>query len=119
MVSEMSEQMWIAFGLVGQLVFTGRFVVQWLSSEREKKSVVPVAFWYLSIAGGVVLLVYAVHRQDPVFMLGQSLGLFVYLRNLQLIHRNRAEAPPQLKIHSEETDAQQSGDDTRSYRKAA
>lgn len=119
MVSEMSEQMWIAFGLVGQLVFTGRFVVQWLSSEREKKSVVPVAFWYLSIAGGVVLLVYAMHRQDPVFMLGQSLGLFVYLRNLQLIHRNRSEARPQLKIHSEETDAQQSGEAKAAHRKAA
>ncbi|MEI7700288.1 MAG: lipid-A-disaccharide synthase N-terminal domain-containing protein [Planctomycetia bacterium] len=115
----MSEKMWIAFGLVGQLVFTGRFVVQWLSSEREKKSVVPVAFWYLSIAGGMTLLIYAVHRADPVFMLGQGLGLFVYVRNLQLIHRNAAESAPRLKIHDASAEDSVSSRDTHSQRKAA
>jgi lipid-A-disaccharide synthase-like uncharacterized protein len=115
----MSEKLWIAFGLVGQLVFTGRFVVQWLSSEREKKSVVPVAFWYLSIAGGLALLTYAIHRGDPVFMLGQGLGLFVYVRNLQLIRRNAAESAPRLKIH--DSAAKDSSDPAyaHSQRKAA
>jgi len=67
----------------------GRFVVQWLSSEREGRSVIPVAFWYLSLLGNGMLLVYAIHRQDPVFMLGQGMGTFIYLRNLQLISKER------------------------------
>ncbi|HAP07232.1 MAG TPA: hypothetical protein DCR20_05370 [Planctomycetaceae bacterium] len=85
----MSENYWIAFGLIGQLVFMGRFVVQWLSSERRGRSVIPVAFWYLSLLGGGMLLVYSIHKQDPVFMLGQGLGTFIYLRNLQLISKER------------------------------
>ena len=80
-----NEQMWITFGLMGQCLFTGRFVVQWLSSERQKKSIIPASFWFLSIGGAVVLLIYAIHRQDIVFTIGQSSGLFIYLRNLQLI----------------------------------
>jgi len=67
----------------------GRFVVQWLSSERQGRSVIPVAFWYLSLLGGAMLLVYSVYRQDPVFMLGQGMGTFIYLRNLQLISKER------------------------------
>jgi len=85
----MSEKSWIIFGSIGQLVFMGRFVVQWLSSEREGRSVIPVAFWYLSLLGNGMLLVYAIHRQDPVFMLGQGMGTFIYLRNLQLISKER------------------------------
>ncbi len=80
-----SEQLWIGFGLLGQALFTGRFIVQWLSSERQRKSVIPMAFWYLSISGAVVLLTYAIHRGDPVFVLGQSTGLLIYFRNLQLL----------------------------------
>ena len=71
--------------MTGQLLFTARFVVQWLKSEKEKKSVIPKAFWYFSISGGIVLLVYAIHKMDPVFIIGQASGLFIYLRNLQLI----------------------------------
>jgi lipid-A-disaccharide synthase-like uncharacterized protein len=87
-----NEQMWIAFGLMGQCLFTGRFIVQWLSSESQKKSVIPTSFWLLSIGGAVILLIYAIHRQDPVFMIGQSIGLLIYLRNLKLIHNERTRS---------------------------
>jgi lipid-A-disaccharide synthase-like uncharacterized protein len=80
---------WAAFGLVAQLAFTARFVVQWLASERAGKSVMPLAFWYLSLGGSTGLLVYAVARADPIFILGQSLGSIIYLRNLTLIYRER------------------------------
>lgn len=81
---------WVLFGLLGQLFFTLRFVVQWLASERAGRSMVPVAFWYLSMLGGVMLFVYAlVYRHDLVFTLGQFAGLFVYTRNLVLIRRAR------------------------------
>jgi lipid-A-disaccharide synthase-like uncharacterized protein len=80
---------WVLLGLGGQAVFMGRFVVQWLASERDRRSVIPVSFWYLSILGALVLLVYALHRRDPVFVAGQGLGVAIYLRNLQLIRRAR------------------------------
>lgn len=84
------------FGFLGQAAFSGRFIVQWLASEKSKKSVIPVAFWYLSVIGGVILFVYAILRRDPVFTLGQGAGLVVYIRNLILIRRQRlqAAAPP-------------------------
>jgi lipid-A-disaccharide synthase-like uncharacterized protein len=75
---------WIVLGFVAQGLFTMRFLVQWVASERQRKSVVPVAFWYLSVAGGGLLLVYAIYRKDPVFILGQATGLVVYVRNLML-----------------------------------
>ena len=75
---------WIVLGFVAQGLFTMRFLVQWIASERQKRSVVPVAFWYLSVAGGGLLLVYAIYRKDPVFILGQATGLVVYVRNLML-----------------------------------
>ncbi len=77
---------WLLVGFLGQGVFTCRFLAQWIVSERRGQSVVPVTFWWLSVAGGVLLLFYAVHRRDPVFILGQAAGLVVYLRNLILIH---------------------------------
>lgn len=80
---------WLATGFVGQAMFTMRFVVQWISSERVGRSVTPLAFWYFSLLGGLVLLSYAIYRRDPVFIAGQSLGLLVYVRNLQLITRER------------------------------
>lgn len=83
------EFWWVVFGLGGQLMFSGRFIVQWIASEKAGRSVIPLAFWYFSIAGGVILFAYAVYRQDPVFILGQSLGLFIYSRNLWLIFRER------------------------------
>ena len=82
--------LWIGIGFAGQLLFTSRFLVQWIASERRRESVVPVAFWWFSLAGGVTLLSYALWRRDPVFILGQAMGLVVYARNLVLIHaRNR------------------------------
>ena len=83
------EQIWIAVGLTGQLLFTARFVVQWLSSEREKRSVIPPMFWYFSIGGALILVAYAVQRRDVVFIIGQSSGLIIYARNLQLMRNEK------------------------------
>jgi len=80
---------WIILGLAAQLAFTARFLVQWIASERCGKSVIPVAFWYLSLVGSWGLLAYAIVRADPVFILGQSIGSFIYLRNLTLVYRER------------------------------
>ena len=80
---------WIIIGFTGQALFSARFIVQWLASERVKRSIIPTAFWYFSLAGGVTLLAYAIHKQDPVFIAGQGLGLIVYLRNLYLIRSGR------------------------------
>lgn len=85
--------LWIAIGLGGQVLFSLRFLVQWISSERRGESHVPVIFWYFSLGGGVVLLAYAIHRHDIVFELGQAGGLVVYVRNIMLIRRRRAEGP--------------------------
>jgi lipid-A-disaccharide synthase-like uncharacterized protein len=79
------DRLWVVIGFAGQGLFSMRFIVQWLQSERAKKSVLPLAFWYFSIAGGATLLAYAIHQSDPVFIVGQGLGLFIYLRNLWLI----------------------------------
>lgn len=84
---------WLILGLVGQGLFSARFVIQWLASERAHRSVVPTLFWVFSILGSTVLLAYAVHRRDPVFILGQSLGLFIYGRNLYLIWREKGTLP--------------------------
>ncbi|MGC6496601.1 MAG: lipid-A-disaccharide synthase N-terminal domain-containing protein [Candidatus Puniceispirillaceae bacterium] len=82
------EQIMIVVGFAGQGLFAMRFIIQWLSSEKQAKSVIPVAFWYFSIGGGAVLLLYALWRQDPVIICGQGLGLFIYLRNLYFIRRD-------------------------------
>jgi lipid-A-disaccharide synthase-like uncharacterized protein len=76
---------WVALGFVAQGFFTMRFVVQWIASERARRSVIPVAFWFFSVGGGALLLAYALYRRDPVFIAGQALGLVVYLRNLYFI----------------------------------
>ena len=86
------EFWWVVVGLGGQMMFSMRFIVQWLASERAGRSVVPVAFWYFSIAGGAILFLYALHRQDPVFVLGQGMGILIYSRNLWLIHAERRQA---------------------------
>lgn len=80
-------------GLLGQLMFSSRFLVQWIISEKKGKSTIPLAFWYLSIAGGLMVLTYAIWREDPVIILGQSAGLVVYVRNLVLIHRHKSTTP--------------------------
>lgn len=92
-VQSWAEFWWVVVGLGGQLLFTARFLVQWIASERVGRSVVPLAFWYLSIGGGMILLAYAIYRRDPVFILGQSMGVFIYLRNLVLIHAERRRTP--------------------------
>ena len=86
------DMSWIMVGFIGQMMFSGRFLVQWVASERLKRSVVPRAFWYFSVGGGLTLLAYAIHRRDPVFIVGQLAGLFVYFRNLQLIWQQTRSA---------------------------
>ncbi|MEM0923901.1 MAG: lipid-A-disaccharide synthase N-terminal domain-containing protein [Pseudomonadota bacterium] len=83
------ELIWVMVGLMGQLLFMMRFMVQWIVSERAQRSVIPVSFWWFSIGGAAILLAYAIYRQDPVFILGQSLGFFIYSRNLWLIRNER------------------------------
>jgi lipid-A-disaccharide synthase-like uncharacterized protein len=83
---------WVLIGLFGQSMFMMRFVVQWIASERVKQSIVPETFWYFSLAGGIILFIYALHQEDIVFTLGQGLGLFIYLRNLYFIHRKKHDA---------------------------
>lgn len=82
-------KLWIAIGFLGQAFFFSRFLIQWIASEKARRSVIPNLFWYLSVLGGGILLAYAVHRRDPVFITGQTVGLLVYFRNLWLIHRSR------------------------------
>jgi lipid-A-disaccharide synthase-like uncharacterized protein len=85
-----SNTLWLAVGLMGQLFFSLRFLVQWIVSERAKRSIIPEAFWYLSIAGSVLLLGYAIYRLDPVFIVGQLAGVFIYGRNLLFVRRSQA-----------------------------
>jgi len=80
-------QTWLIIGFIGQTMFFSRFLVQWIASERKGESVVPVLFWYFSLAGGLILLSYAIHIRDPIFILGQAAGAFIYIRNLILIFR--------------------------------
>lgn len=93
-IDNWAEFWWVVLGLTAQLSFSARFIVQWIASERAGHSYVPIVFWYLSLFGGSLLLTYAIYRQDAVFILGQSLGLLVYTRNLILIHRASAMKPP-------------------------
>jgi len=92
MISLDAEQVWLGVGFLGQALFGSRFLVQWIASERSKRSVVPTLFWWLSLGGGLVLLAYAIYRGDPVFILGQAMGFFIYLRNIYLIFRERRQA---------------------------
>ena len=80
---------WLIVGFAGQALFSMRFLWQWIKSEREGRSVIPVAFWWFSLAGGLTLLTYAIYRRDPVFILGQAMGIVIYMRNLFLISRER------------------------------
>lgn len=82
-----TEHLWVGLGLLGEAQFGARFIVQWIASERQKRTVVPRGFWYLSIGGGVTLLTYAIYRQDPVFIFGEAFGLLVFIRNLYFIRQ--------------------------------
>lgn len=90
------EYIWLGVGFLGQAIFSARFIVQWLVSEKEKRSIIPVAFWYLSLCGGFTLLLYAIYKRDPVFIIGQASGILIYTRNLLLIHRERLSRPERL-----------------------
>jgi lipid-A-disaccharide synthase-like uncharacterized protein len=81
---------WLAFGLSAQLFFTARFLVQWISSERAGKSIVPIAFWFFSMGGGLLTLIYGLEKREPIIVLGQALSMIVYIRNVILIVRARA-----------------------------
>ncbi|MER3424928.1 MAG: lipid A biosynthesis protein [Nitrospiraceae bacterium] len=93
---ELTETIWVAIGFLGQGIFFMRWVVQWLASERSAESRVPIGFWYMSLVGGLITLAYAIYRKDPVFIAGQSVGSFVYLRNLMLIHKPSQPSTPPL-----------------------
>ena len=84
---------WLYLGFSAQLLFFSRFLVQWLISEKKGKSVVPTIFWYISLVGGILLLLYSIHIKDPVFIVGQSMGVFIYLRNIILIAKEKKKAP--------------------------
>lgn len=88
-ITSPAGMVWVSIGLLGQLIFTGRMIVQWMASERSKRSVIPVAFWWMSLGGAVMLVVYFVWRRDIVGVVGQGTGLFIYARNLVLIRRSR------------------------------
>jgi lipid-A-disaccharide synthase-like uncharacterized protein len=92
------KSFWLILGFAGQLIFSTRFLVQWIYSERAGKSYIPVIFWYLSIAGSILLLIYAININDPVFITGQSAGIFVYIRNLYLISHEKKESKAHLKL---------------------
>ena len=87
----LEERIAVLCGLIGQIIFTARFVVQWIASERAGKSVTPRSFWHLSIGGSLILFAYALYRRDPVIILGQGFGSFVYFRNLVLIDREESK----------------------------
>lgn len=84
---------WLILGFSAQALFALRFLFQWIASEKQKMSVIPVYFWHISLVGGLLLLVYAIHKQDPVFIMGQSTGAVIYVRNLMLIYAQRKKVP--------------------------
>lgn len=92
-----AELFWLALGFTAQGMFMMRFVIQWLATEKARRSVVPEAFWYWSLAGGLMLFIYSIYRLDPVFMLGQGTGLFIYSRNLYFIRRSRRDTEMALR----------------------
>src|SRR4030042_1845756 len=84
---------WLILGFVGQAMFTMRFLLQWIASEKKKESVIPVSFWYFSLVGGLIVLFYAIHRMDPVFILAYLPGNFIYFRNLHFIYKKKKASP--------------------------
>ncbi len=94
------QTFWLALGFLAQAFFSARFLVQWIASERAGRSIIPLAFWYFSMGGGLLLLAYAIYRHDPVFIVGQAAGLLVYGRNLLLIFRERAALPTPRPLHT-------------------
>ena len=89
--SDMIPGPWLIFGLCGQTMFFMRFLIQWIISEKKKKSIIPISFWYFSLGGAIILLIYSIYRKDPVFIIGQSIGFFIYCRNLFFIYREKKQ----------------------------
>ena len=85
----LTPQIWLIIGFIGQTIFASRFLIQWIVSERASKSIIPNIFWWISIVGSLILLSYAIHKQDPVFIVGQSCGFLIYSRNLYLIWQDK------------------------------
>jgi len=96
------EWLWVTIGFVGQALFSARFIIQWLASERARRSIIPVAFWFFSLGGGATLLAYAIYRRDPVFIAGQGSGLIIYIRNLMLIRREKRQTDATKSVPSED-----------------
>lgn len=94
------ETLWVGIGLLGQGMFFIRWLVQWFSSEKQRRSVIPISFWYLSMIGAAVLLSYSIYREDPVFIMGNLFNSAVYARNLYLIHRSKAEDASRQEVES-------------------
>ena len=88
----LTTQLWIIIGFIGQTVFASRFLIQWIVSERASKSIIPNVFWWISIIGSMILLSYAIHKEDPVFIVGQSCGFLIYSRNLYLIRKGKKKS---------------------------
>jgi lipid-A-disaccharide synthase-like uncharacterized protein len=80
---------WVILGFVGQFLFGSRFFVQWIASEKRGESIIPEVFWYISMGGSAILLTYAIYRRDPVFIMGQCSGLFIYVRNIMLVYKKK------------------------------
>lgn len=100
-VETVAELVWVLVGFLGQALFSMRFLIQWFVSEKAKQSIIPIAFWYFSVAGGMTLLTYAIWRADPVFIAGQAGGLIIYGRNLYLIYRHREREADTVPIEAE------------------
>lgn len=93
-----TELIWLSVGFAAQAMFSMRFIIQWIASERARQSIVPETFWYFSFAGGLMLFIYAIYRMDPVFILGQGTGLLIYARNIHFIMQGkRQNRPAELK----------------------
>lgn len=92
-----TELVWLSVGFAAQLMFSMRFIVQWIASEKAQRSIVPEIFWYFSFAGGLMLFVYAIYRMDPVFILGQGMGLIIYSRNIYFIWQSKKAGDPEAK----------------------
>lgn len=89
---------WLVLGFLGQLMFSARFLIQWIATERKRQSVIPVSFWFFSLAGSFLLLSYSIYRRDPVFIVGQSMGSLIYLRNLYFIYKHRPVGADTLSV---------------------
>ena len=104
------DKIFLYIGIFGQLCFSMRFIIQWIYRKKKKKSVIPIAFWYFSLLGGIILLIYAIYHKDPVFIMGQAPGVFIYSRNIYLINKNKKAEAAQAEAETK------NGHNTSEYR---